>query len=68
MDLVVHTPESRFEDLSGLPYEARYVDIADDEAGPLRMVLENCNHFIQEDQGPAIANIIADFVETTPGS
>ena len=42
---VVQTPEERFTDLPGYPFEPRYVTIADPEHGPLRM------HYV--DMGPS---------------
>ena len=34
--------------------------------GQPHTILDDCNHFMQEDQGPAIATTIADFVDANP--
>jgi haloalkane dehalogenase len=48
MDLVARTPDERFAELPGYPWPPRYVEIADDEVGPMRM------HYV--DAGPPDAD------------
>ena len=42
---IIRTPDDRFADLPGYPFEPRYADIADGDGGMLRM------HYV--DEGPA---------------
>ena len=35
-------------------------------AGQPHTTIEGAGHFLQEDRGPELATVIADFVEATP--
>jgi haloalkane dehalogenase len=37
-------------------------------AGQEHQILDHCNHFMQEDQGPVVGRIIADFINKNPVS
>jgi hypothetical protein len=47
---VLRTPDDRFENLSGFSYRPRYLEIQDDDLGPLRI------HYL--DEGPADGPVV----------
>jgi haloalkane dehalogenase len=53
-------------DVATSGWEKVFQDEIPGAAGQLHQVLDRCNHFMQEDQGPTIAHVIADFIEANP--
>jgi haloalkane dehalogenase len=53
-------------DVATLGWDQVFQDNVPGAKSQPHQILENCSHFMQEDQGPAIASAIADFIESNP--
>jgi haloalkane dehalogenase len=55
-------------DQATLGWEKVFQDQVPGAAGQPHQILDHCNHFMQEDQGPAIGHIVGDFIDKNPAS
>jgi haloalkane dehalogenase len=54
------------EDQATQGWEKVFQDQVPGAAGQAHEVLDHCNHFMQEDQGPTVGRLIADFIDKNP--